>query len=300
MFQIINVSDNAADLLEQVGTKLKFWFKNEDSIRCLFKEGRPNTGENWAEKVSCELCNLLNLPHAIYELATWKNKKGVITPTFVPESGRLIHGNELLAKWVPGYPEKQFFKLRQYTLNAVLGIIKSKTINVPKNWQCCKGAESAVDIFIGYLMLDAWISNQDRHHENWALILTRDITTHLAPTYDHASSLGRNETDSNRKDRLTTKDMRRSIDQYVKKATSAFYSSGAKRISTIDAFNEAAKKNPVAARFWLERLEEITSKDIIPIFHKLPKEEISEVAIEFAQKMLDLNQKRLLSLKEGL
>lgn len=300
MFQIINVPDNAADLPEQVGTKLKFWFKNEDLIPCLFKEGRPNTGENWAEKVSCELCNLLNLPHAVYELATWKNKRGVVTPTFVPESGSLIHGNELLAKWVPGYPKRQFFKLRQYTLNAVLGIIKSKTIYVPIGWQCCKGAESAMDIFIGYLMLDAWISNQDRHHENWALILTKDITKHLAPSYDHASSLGRNETDSNRKDRLTTKDMRRSIDQYVKKAASAFYSSSARRLSTIDAFNEAAKKNIEAARFWLERLEEITSKDIIHIFHKLPKEEISEVAIEFAQKMLDLNQERLLSLKKGL
>jgi hypothetical protein len=45
-------------------------------------------------------------------------------------------------------------------------------------------------------MLDAWIGNGDRHHLNWGLVrnkLTPNIieTIHLAPTYDHASSLGR-------------------------------------------------------------------------------------------------------------
>jgi serine/threonine protein kinase HipA of HipAB toxin-antitoxin module len=49
--------------------------------------------------------------------------------------------------------------------------------------------DGADDVFLGYLMLDAWIANLDRHHENWGLVLTKDITGHLAPSYDHASSL---------------------------------------------------------------------------------------------------------------
>ncbi|MEG3898961.1 MULTISPECIES: hypothetical protein [unclassified Microcoleus] len=45
-------------------------------------------------------------------------------------------------------------------------------------------------------MLDAWIGNTDRHHENWGFVEVRasktpQVIAHLAPTYDYASSLGR-------------------------------------------------------------------------------------------------------------
>jgi hypothetical protein len=52
-----------------------------------------------------------------------------------------------------------------------------------------------------------------RHHQNWGLILSPDKKTYLAPTFDHASSLGRNETDENREDRLATKDLGRSMER---------------------------------------------------------------------------------------
>lgn len=49
----------------------------------------------------------------------------------------------------------------------------------------------------GYVTLDALILNTDRHHENWALIRARSsdgrLIHRVAPTFDHASSLGRNE-----------------------------------------------------------------------------------------------------------
>lgn len=75
MFKIFNVPDDAADFFEQMGTKRKFWFRYENDNYYLFKEGRPNTGENWCEKVACGLCELLEIPHAHYELAMWRNSK---------------------------------------------------------------------------------------------------------------------------------------------------------------------------------------------------------------------------------
>lgn len=92
-FQIVNVPDDAADLTEQLGTKPKVWFQGKEY---LFKEGNPNTGNDWAEKVASALCDLLDLPHAVYDLAIWRGKRGVICPNFVPKGGRLDHGNELL------------------------------------------------------------------------------------------------------------------------------------------------------------------------------------------------------------
>ena len=60
---------------ETLGSKYKFWFQHQELGRCLYKQARQNLGEDWAEKVASELCELLGLPHAIYELAeTWEGK----------------------------------------------------------------------------------------------------------------------------------------------------------------------------------------------------------------------------------
>ena len=50
MFPIIEVPSGSAEIVEQLGTKAKFWYIDHLLGRSLFKRGRPNTGENWAEK----------------------------------------------------------------------------------------------------------------------------------------------------------------------------------------------------------------------------------------------------------
>jgi hypothetical protein len=153
---------------------------------------------------------------------------------------------------------------------------------------------------VGYLMLDAWIANQDRHHENWSLVVSPEPAIHLAPTYDHASSLGSNKTDKNRKDRLTTRDRGRSMERYVARAKSAFFLSPSdpKPMSTLDAFNYAGKVRPAAARRWLESLAKVSWQDVQIIFEQIPRDLISDAAIEFALKILTLNGERLLALRE--
>ncbi|CAA6800885.1 MAG: Unknown protein [uncultured Sulfurovum sp.] len=86
----------ARDEMEQLGTKEKFWFYDENNNKKLFKIGRPGTGEDWSEKVAYELAQLLKIPCAKYELATWNKKQGTVSTSFVPEGTRLVHGNELL------------------------------------------------------------------------------------------------------------------------------------------------------------------------------------------------------------
>lgn len=95
-FSIVGIEDNAPEFPEQLGTKEKFWLRLAGE-RHLFKIGRSGTGENWAEKIAADLAELLGLPHAHYDLAVWKGRRGVISPGIVPENGRLILGNELLA-----------------------------------------------------------------------------------------------------------------------------------------------------------------------------------------------------------
>lgn len=189
MFLVISVPDQALISIEQLGTKQKFWFRDRGHSY-LFKEGRPNTGDDWSEKAASELCELLDLPHAHYDLAIWKDRRGVVSHLFVPPDGRLVHGNELLAKVVQEYPQTKRFGVPQHTVRRVLAVLRDHRIRLPIGWPGFPEVETARDVFVGYLMFDAWIANQDRHHENWGLVGTLR-STHLAPSFDHASSRGR-------------------------------------------------------------------------------------------------------------
>lgn len=294
-YSIINIPQFEPTQLEQLGTKSKFWYWDENKVSTLFKQGRPNTGENWAEKISCEICASLDLPHAHYEFAEWGGKEGVISPSFVPKGGRLILGNELLGTIIEEYEKEKRYLARQHTVSRVIAIASSKVIDVPKEYQVHEHIRNAADVFAGYLMLDALISNQDRHHENWGLLIVKGNLS-LAPTFDHASSLGRNESDDKRRDILTTNDKGRNIESYVKRAKSAFFKNSAsiKPLSTIDAFTEVVKLCPESAKFWIEQLENI---DFEYIINEVPETLISDIGREFALEILVTNKQRLLGLE---
>ncbi len=83
-FPIIEIPPDAPGEDEQMGTKEKFWFDHDTFDRCLYKKARPNTGEDWSEKIASELCQLLQLPHAKYELATFEGNRGTISRYFLP------------------------------------------------------------------------------------------------------------------------------------------------------------------------------------------------------------------------
>lgn len=293
-YPIIPLPDDAPELPEQQGTKTKYWLYL-DNRRHLFKIGRANTGENWAEKVACELCKLLGLPHAHYEFAEWKGIKGVVSETIVPPDGRLVMGNELLAEIYRAYPKQQNYKVQDHTLGRIVALLSKPDILLPRAWQPPgDGIGNAVDVFLGYLLLDAWIANQDRHHENWGVIHNGDI--YLSPTYDHAASMGQNERDNKRQDILTTKDRQRDMSRYIEKARSAIYlkKSEPKPLLTVQAFAQLASARPAAAAVWLQRLNAITPEQCQGIFAKIPSSEISPIASEFAMLLLERNKTRLL------
>lgn len=283
-------------MLEALGTKPKFWY-TDAGRRILYKEGRPDSGEHWAEKVCCEICKLLGLPHAHYELATWKDRKGVVSETFVPEGGRLIFGNELLSGIVKGYPATRRYTVRQHTVRRVLAVAGVRVVGFPIGFDAPAGLRSAADVFVGYLLLDALVANQDRHHENWALILDKNQIVTLSPTFDHASSLGRNERDATRLRRLNTRDKGDAMAHYAGRAESAFYTLGAVRpLKTLDAYAEAARISPLAARYWVSRLGDVSMRDIETIVEQIPASEMSGPARQFAVRLIEINRDRLLTL----
>lgn len=298
-FPIIEVPPDAAQSQEAMGSKRKFWYTDPDHGDCLFKEARPGSGEDWSEKVAAELCHLLHLPHATYELATWNQSPGIISPNLLPKHTVLLHGNDILAGLVSSYPQNQGYRVSQHTLSLVLTAIKQSGLQIPPNWEPPAGLDNAVSVFVGYLLLDAWIGNGDRHHENWGFIVPEQggLPT-LAPTYDHASCLGRELQDSKRQQRLAQK----TVQDYARKSRSAFYhkESDTKAIPTFEVFQTVAQQYSHSANCWLNQLAQISPQQVQEVLDRIPSTRLSRPALDFAIQMLDFNKNRLLPLRETL
>lgn len=298
MYPIIQVPAHAEEVTEFVGSKRKFWYQNQTR---LFKASTPNTGEHWAEKVACELCGLLGLPNADYELACCGASIGVVSTNFVPATARLVLGNELLANIHPDYPIRASRGVVAHNLSRIYALMTQAkpSWGLPPGWQAVVGVTAPFPLFVGYLLLDAWLANQDRHHENWGVVVDAQ-RVFLAPTFDHAACLGQNETDATRRKRFASKDKNYHVNAYVTKARSALYDAAVsqnKPLTTLEAFNKAKALAPTAGVIWLDRLRTVTARDCQNIFHRLPPEcGITEPAITFALKILELNRQRLLAL----
>jgi hypothetical protein len=307
LYPIIVLPAGAIEQTEAMGTKQKFWFEHEELGLCLFKFSRPDAGEDWAEKVAEQLAGQLGMPHARYELGEYLGRRGVVSPRFLGSDETLIPGNQLLVATDPSYPvfaDRARLSVPQHTVAAVAAVLAAPDVEPPEGFVAGGGIERAWDVFGGYLMLDALIGNTDRHHENWALVERvvpgREPLRRLAPTHDHGSSLGRNEQEERVRERLRTTDAGFTPEAYARRAVSKLYGSGpgSKPMLTIDAFREAGRRAPSAAKGWLARLDRLVPEEIAEVLARVPTPRISSAASEFARRILVCNRERLLELND--
>lgn len=199
-YQVLPVRPEDLGGDEALGSKTKFWFRR-DGQRWLFKEGREGTGEDWAEKVAAEVARFIDVPAATVEFVDFQGRRGCASLSFVrPEVGEgLIHGNEILAGMVLGYDRARKFRQSDHTLENIQTAIRNLFPDKAMH-------DGVLTILAGYLVLDALIGNTDRHHENWALLWQQvkaghggdNLMLRVAPSFDHASSLGRELQDAKR------------------------------------------------------------------------------------------------------
>lgn len=280
-----------------MGTKRKHWFELDDSP-WLFKFTRPGHGEHWAEVIAAALAARLGLPHAHYDLAHFQGHAGVATRKFAPEGWDLVHGNELLAEKIPNYPSegRRYIRTAQHTVEAVFAVVSQPEVALPTGWTAPTGITTAAAVFGGYLLLDALIGNTDRHHENWAVVA--NVATgdrYLAPTFDHATSLGSHELDGVRSERLTTRDTGYGVPAYVSRARSALHlNAGDKRaLGLLEALREWASRCNCGP--WLAQLQGITGAEIKTLIDRIPEDQMSGPARAFAQAILQVNKERILN-----
>lgn len=218
--------------------------------------------------------------------------------------------DELIAQLTNAYPRPEAaprFRNSGHTLSLVVSTLERSGASAPAGIDLPPGVTTAVDVFVGYLLLDALIGNTDRHHENWAVIESygfeaRELEFYLrlAPTYDHASCLGRNERDEKREERLRTRDRGNSVEAYADRCLSALYlePSDARPLRTIDAFRHMRALRPRAAEGWLARLSVVDDAAVLEVLSNVPRERCSAVAREFAMRIVQRNRARLLGIED--
>ena len=277
---------------EQLGTKKKLWILREDGRWWLYKQARPDTpGEAWAEKIAAEIAELIGVSHAEIELAEETNDGlGTISPSFIPPDSELKHGNDILPDVVPGYDRHLRFDQREHNV--------ANIVNGLRNLAAASGIsfelEPTLTGMAEYAVLDGLISNSDRHHENWALLYNSVQHTYtLAPSYDHATSLGRNLTDDDRNRRLNNQGG--VLDYLAKRPGRTFVDSSRKSgPSPLLLAQWVCLAEPARVRPLLERLRSIPDRDFRNVINRTPNAIMSRTAKKFAYQAVLVSKYELL------
>ncbi|WP_299303045.1 HipA domain-containing protein [uncultured Brachybacterium sp.] len=142
------------------------------------------------------------------------------------------------------------------------------------------GALSARETFSGYLVLDAWIGNTDRHADNWALTVDGTVLR-LAASFDHGSALAAGREDSFL-DRTDPRD-------FAYGAMARKFENG-KNVHLADLALDAMSRwgGP-----WLDALVQISAGDERAIVDAVPG--MSELRRTFICRLLEENRRRLLT-----
>ena len=144
-------------------------------------------------------------------------------------------------------------------------------------------------------MLDAIVCNTDRHHDNWGLLrgpFGRGKAKHqVAPSFDHASSLGRELEDERRKALLDAN----GIEKYVMKGRGGIFweESDAKGENPLMLAIKAAKAYPTYFSPWLQKLSGLNPADMSGIVERVPIQYISKEAKEFCLRLMTYTVEKL-------
>ena len=281
---------------EDMGTKEKFWYRKpgEDDSDWLFKQPRPGTGEHWAEKIAAEVARVLGVPHATVELAEFReehqNRRGSASESFVSHDEELVHGNQVLEWTVGDYDPNIRFGQSDHSFENIWN-------SLDRVFEKREAAEETEQGIAGYLILDAVIGNTDRHHENWGLLRRRVGSRwagRLAPSFDHASSLGRELLDRKRLQLLKERRVR----QYSEKGRGGIYWSRGARYgpSPLELVRKAVAAHPISFEASLERLTDLRDALVSEIVNRVPSDWMSRSAREFAIGLITCNRNQLMEL----
>jgi hypothetical protein len=284
VFPILQVDPNSLVGDEQLGSKSKFWFEY-DAERWLFKLAREQTGEDWAEKVAAEVAKAVPVAAARVELADYKGRRGSASLSFIGEHESLVHGNEILAGQIFGYDRQKKLKQSDHTFDNIVAAVRKLMGGAGWYHQVLKEIAR-------YIVLDALICNTDRHHENWGFLTTYKtgdtgitVSLRMAPSFDHASSLGRELRDERAAEILAAN----GVATYARRGHGGIYwePSDHRGANPLQLVELASSKYPDYFREPIAGVASASLERLRDLVDEVPNAVISEPSRRFAKALLE-------------
>ena len=207
----------------------------------------------------------------------------------VPLRRALVHGNEIIAGRVTGYDPERKRRTSDHTWERILEAIRAV---------CGEHCEVDLKQFAGYLVLDALLGNTDRHHENWGLLRRERagrVDYRMAPSFDHASSLGREMQDGRRERLLTEGQLEQ---RYLRCAPGGVYLAefGERKVPPLVLVEALAVIHPRLFAPWLQRLPLVTDAAVRAILDRMPPDWITVPQADFAAAAIQASRELLLKI----
>ncbi|PRO66357.1 HipA domain-containing protein [Alkalicoccus urumqiensis] len=280
MYNITDISNWTDDYSLQVsGTREKYWLKPDtgEDKRYLFKVPKVSNGEIWAEKVSSELGKELHLKMMHVEFAEQKERKGVILENFISNTEVMADGGEILSSILDEFNP---WSLEQYSIENI--ITSLQPYNLEKD-------------FIALCFFDSLIANQDRHCENWAIVLGHGSPV-FSPIYDNGASLGFNA--GHQKLEKLIKD-ERMFKGFTNRSKTLIEVEGKKKPKVLELLNYLNVHYPSYTKDEISRIESMDPARLRDILNNVPVEVMSDLEKEWVVKLVTYRKHWMVEWYEG-
>lgn len=235
-----------------------------------------------AEYVTAGLARLLDLPSAEVHMAVRDGDEGIISRHVAPPDWELESGDAILTDcdgyvYITGSTrggDRIGHNLDNIArvLDGASGPLGTST----ENW-------TALEVFAGYLLLDAWVANTDRHALNWAILAGPDMRR-LAHSFDHGSALASGTPDENLPDAAD-------VERFCERGYAGRFEGG-RKLPLTAVYERCAMMAGSRATEWRDRLAGLEAADWGQVLDSTPR--VSVVRRTFMSVMLAENRRRLL------
>ena len=264
--------------------------------------------EFWSEVIASEIGSALKLDVLHYDVAWKDDRLGCLSKSMIDHRFEELQEGY---KWLTGFDANYDLKDKDaYTFQIIEKLLKTHFPNM-----------DFIRDIISIIVFDSIIGNEDRHQENWSIIVSQksvdrstifkrkqtslEPTYSFAPIYDSGSSMGRELTDSKVAQMLTDSVQ---LEAYIKRGQSEIHWKGEKgkqkHFDLISKISDSGYKDIVLDI--ISSIKKQYSKDsIINIINNidncLPDEHITlkipKVRKDFLIKLVTLRFKKLFELQ---
>ena len=225
---------------------------------------------------------------------------GTVCKSFTPEVRNgakqrvfAFHGVGVLQFVIDGYDTERRFGQKDHNIKNIAAAM-AEVMRIGSEAPMA-GWRETMEKLASYVLLDGLVANTDRHHENWMIAYVTDLDVvwvEVLPSFDHASSLGRELSDGKRRRILESG----GVQQYLRRGRGGLYVNGRRRRAPapLHLARLLQRWQPELTKATLNRIKALSEAETRRAIERVPPEFMSTTAKEFALQVIMKSKHELL------